>query len=505
MKILKFIADPLILPITVLVNQSLTTGIFPDKLKIAKIIPLIKKPNIYNIDNFRPISLLATISKIIEKCVFNQVYSYFERNKHFYGSQYGYRQRHSTETACLELVDKLMKNLDEGQTPICFFLDLSKAFDTLDHNILLNKLQHYGFRGTELKWFQSYLSNRMQYVDIDGIKSNIKSIKTGVPQGSILGPLLFIIYMNDINQVSSKFDAILYADDTSLSAVLKAFGNRNTCEISNNINKELSLFCNWLKANKLSLNIVKTKYMIFRYSQRSLNSLPQVNLSIDGHTLERVTHFDFLGLTINETLNWKDHLHKVGTKISKVICILARTKKFLNSSILTKIYNSLILSRINYGILCWGFEHKRIYQLQKKAIRLVCKTRYNAHTDPLFIKMKTLKVKDIYHIQCSKFFYNHENNLLPQYFQNFIVRNIAGHTHDTRRRDDFGNENTNRISTERTLRHILPRFIPTVPEPILNSVYTHSLQTVKRKLKLHYLQSYQENCSIRNCYICNRV
>ena len=143
--------------------------------------------------------------------------------------------------------------------------------------------------------------------------------------------------------------------------------------------------------------------MIFRYRQRSLNSLPQINLSIDGHNLERVRSFDFLGLTINENLNWKDHIHKVSTKISKVIGILARTKKFLNSSILAKIYNSLILSRINYGILCWGFEHKRIYQLQKKAIRLVCKTRYNAHTDPLFIQLKTLKVKDIYHIQCLKF------------------------------------------------------------------------------------------------------
>ena len=244
--------------------------------------------------------------------------------------------------------------------------------------------------------------------------------------------------------------------------------------------------------------------MFFRYSQRSRNTLPQIDISLDGHKLEKVNKFDFLGLTINETLNWKDHIHKIATKISKVINILARTRKYLSSSILIKIYNSLILSRINYGILCWGFEHKRIYHLQKKAIRLVSKVRYNAHTDPLFIKFKTMKVKDIYNTQCLKFFFNHENSLLPRYFRNFIVRNRHGHTHNTRHRDDFQSVNTNRATSERTLRHLLPKLIRTLPDQIINSVYTHSVQTVKRRLKQHYLETYQEHCSIRNCYVCNR-
>ena len=244
--------------------------------------------------------------------------------------------------------------------------------------------------------------------------------------------------------------------------------------------------------------------MIFRYSQRSLNSIPEIDLSIEGNRLERVKNFDFLGLTINEKLNWKDHVHKVCSKISKVNNILATTRNYLSSSILMKIYNSLILSRINYGILCWGFEHKRIYHLQKRAIRLVSKARYNSHTDPLFIKLKTLNVKDIFNIQCLKFFFNHENNCLPQYFQNFIVRNITGHTHNTRHRNEFRSENIIRTSSGRTLRHALPKLIQTIPRQILNTIYTHSLQTVKRKLKLHYLAAYQEACSIRNCYVCNQ-
>ena len=408
MKLLKLIKDPILPSLTVLINQSLATGIFPDKFKIAKITPLIKKPNIFEIDNFRPISLLASFSKVVEKCVFNQLYMYFEKNKLLFGSQYGYRQKHSTETACLELVDRIMNHLDSGETPFCFFLDLSKAFDTLDHTILLKKLKYYGVQGTTLSWFQSYLSNRVQFVDIDGIKSKPKCIKTGVPQGSILGPLLFIIYMNDINKATDKFEALLYADDTSLSSILKTVWKKDAHDTSININKELMLIHDWLLANKLSLNISKTKFMIFRYPQKPPKSLPNLDIHIDGHKLEKVSNFDFLGLTINETLSWKHHIEKICTKISKVIGIMSRCKRYLQSSVMHKIYNSLILSRINYGITCWGFDTKRIYKLQKKALRVICKTKYNAHTDPLFLKLNTLKAKDIFQNQCLRFFYHFE-------------------------------------------------------------------------------------------------
>jgi hypothetical protein len=167
MKLLKLIGDSILPILTILINQSLTTGIFPGKLKIAKITPLIKKPNLFDIDNFRPISLLVPISKVIEKCVFNQLYQYLENNKLLFGSQYGYRKIHSTDLACSELIDKIMHHLDDGETPFCFFLDLSKAFDTLNHRILLKKLKYYGVKGTALSWFQNYLSNRAQFVETE--------------------------------------------------------------------------------------------------------------------------------------------------------------------------------------------------------------------------------------------------------------------------------------------------------------------------------------------------
>ena len=220
-KILAIITPPL----THIVNQSLCTGILPDRLKIAKVIPLFKKGDQHVLDNYRPISLLPAIPKVFEKIVYNQLFKYFTDNNLFYTSQYGFRSLHSTELASLELIDIVFQHLDTDQLPLSVFLDLSKAFDTLNHLILLNKLKLYGHSNTPLKWFESYLHGRQQFVDFDGTASNRAMINTGVPQRSILGPLLFIAYMNDIHMASNKFNAILYADDTNLISPLCAFNS----------------------------------------------------------------------------------------------------------------------------------------------------------------------------------------------------------------------------------------------------------------------------------------
>ena len=198
---------------------------------------------------------------------------------------------HSTETTCLELIDKISKQLDSNQTPICLFLDLSKAFDTLNHDILLSKLKYYGLTDAPLRWFNSYLLDRKQYVELDGKKSSVSFINTGVPQGSILGPLLFIIYINDINSASKLLNASLYADDTSLNTVLSAFDVDDNNLISTKINEELALISEWLATNKLSLNVKKTKFMLFRFAQKSTQNMPKLELRINGISIEQVKTF----------------------------------------------------------------------------------------------------------------------------------------------------------------------------------------------------------------------
>ena len=272
-RLLKFLAPALISPLRLIINQSLITGIYPDKLKTAKVIPMYKKGDKTKCDNYRPISLLCAISKLFEKVVYNQLYDYFTKNKLFHDNQYGFRTKHSTELAVTELIDRVLLNIDNKQVPFAVFMDLSKAFDTLDHKILIDKLHHYGIRGISLMWFESYLYKRTQYVEIDSSKSSPQTITTGVPQGSILGPLLFLIYMNDMPQASSIFKFILYADDTTLFSALDYSLSLDIPASSELINKELARVGEWLIINRLSINITKTKYMLFHPKQKDVSHM----------------------------------------------------------------------------------------------------------------------------------------------------------------------------------------------------------------------------------------
>ena len=325
---LKYISNDIVPILTHTINQSLCTGIFPSSLKIAKISPIFKKGDPHLTDNYRPISLLPIISKIFEKVVFLQLYDYLIKYNLLYDSQYGFRKFHSTEFAALEFTDKIIYNLDQGKIPLAIYLDLSKAFDTIDHSILINKLQYYGVTGMSLYWFQSYLSDRKQYVQYKDSNSSFSSITTGVPQGSILGPLLFIIYINDISSVTKNFHFTLYADDTSLIEPICTFtsGTNGNIEASQSINKELSLITDWLCLNKLSLNAKKTKMMLFHHRQRDISKI-ELDLFINDTKIEKVNEFNFLGIMLDECMTWDSHIDKIGGKISQVNCALSRLKK----------------------------------------------------------------------------------------------------------------------------------------------------------------------------------
>ena len=231
--------------------------------------------------NYRPISILPCFSKLLEKCIFNRIYSFLCNNNILSKCQYGFRRNHSTAHALMDLQDKIISAIDNNNFGLGIVMDLSKAFDIVDHEILLYKLKHYGIRGNALKWFNSYLNNRSQYTFFANCSSNHSPIKHGVPQGSILGPLLFLIYINDITNSSENLEFVLYADDTTLF-----YTQPNIEYLKDNVEHELNKVITWFKTNRLIVNYEKTHFVPFhsKYSHVS-NALENINITIDSHTL----------------------------------------------------------------------------------------------------------------------------------------------------------------------------------------------------------------------------
>ena len=503
--LLKYINNTIAGIITLIINQSLSTGIFPNKLKIAKVAPVFKKDDPHQFGNYRPISLLPAISKIFEKVVFAQIYNYLNSNNLLYKHQYGFRKHHSTELAAIELTDKIFDNLDKKKIPLAVFIDLSKAFDTIDHNILLSKLQHYGIKGVALNWFQSYLTDRTQYVQYKDQTSTEKTITTGVPQGSILGPLLFIIYVNDIAKITKNFHFLIYADDTTLIEPICTFipsSQMNANTLSDAINLELCKVVEWMALNKLSLNAKKTKTMLFHYRQRKVANL-KPKLKINNIDIEMVKKFNFLGITIDENMTWKAHTQKVACRLAQTIGTMKRLKKFLPVHIMKMLYNSLLLPHLTYGILLWGKKLKRINKLQKWAVRCIVNAKYNAHTEPIMKNLKILKAKDIHTLSAIKILYKYKHNTLPKYFDKLLDKPTPQHRYETRQAGSRPHSSSNTITASQSPKYVIPKIIDSLPVSLISKIETLTIKSFSSQAKSYFLQNYNEQCTIERCYICN--
>ena len=253
-------------------NISISSGAYPSELKISKITAIFKCDDETDALNYRPISLLSNFNKIFEKIMYNRMVSFVEQHSILYSSQYGFRQGHSTHHAIImDIIEAIQSNMDRRLFTCGTFIDLKKAFDTVNHKILLGKLNHYGFRGIINDWFGSYLTDRTQTTQTGSHISDKCTCTCGVPQGSVLGPLLFLLYVNDIHNCSSKLKFILFADDTNI-----AFADKNLKTLEVTVNNEIENLNDWLTSNKLTLNAKKSNYVIFRPNQKKIQNIPKI-------------------------------------------------------------------------------------------------------------------------------------------------------------------------------------------------------------------------------------
>ena len=363
--LIKSIKKSLSTPLSNLFNLSFSEGQCPDFLKISSVIPIFKKDSKLLVSNYRPISLLSNINKILEKLMFNRLYSFLESKKCIYDLQFGFRQKHSTNHALLSMTQQIKDTLDNGNLAIGVFVDFQKAFDTVNHKILLDKLNHYGIRGLANQWFSSYLTNRQQYVSIDNIKSDTKPILHGVPQGSVLGPLLFLLYINDLHKCIHFSVTRHFADDTNLMYTIdfSKIRNRNP---TRKLNIDLKNLNQWLLANKISLNATKTELIYFRNKR---TKIPNTKIKLNGITLSPTSHVKYVGIVFDEYLTFQRQITLLNAKLKRANNLIAISRHYLSKELTMQIYHNQFYSHLAYGCQLWGQNENSIEQtinLQKK-------------------------------------------------------------------------------------------------------------------------------------------
>ena len=344
--------------ILLIINHCIDTCEFPSQWKHSRVIPIHKKGNVKLIENYRPISLLPNVSKIAERCLYTQIYSYFEDNKLLYGRQYGFRRFHSTASCILDFTNFVSSEIDKGRHVAAVFIDFSKAFDMIDHSILLFKLRHlYGFSSSACALIKSYLSDRSQHVSINDACSFSLDVNVGVPQGSILGPLLFSIYVSDMHIYITNCGLLMFADDSTLLA-----SNSNAYILSCKINDDLHKLVKYCKDNMLLINNAKTKCMWF--TKPSV----QHDLKLNDTSIECVHNFRLLGLTVDSNLKFNNQAKFILGRLNHVYSILRRYKYYLPITTLSIIFDCFAKSHTFYCLASYYdfLSKKNINKIESK-------------------------------------------------------------------------------------------------------------------------------------------
>ena len=419
-------------PLSYIFNLSLQLGQFPDLLKVAKVSPVYKKGDREQPGNYRPISVLPVLSKIFEKLVNNRLIEYLEKNNILYKHQYGFREGRSTKLAVTNLINQLVHYQDEGRVTVGVFIDFAKAFDTINHSILLSKMENYGVSGLQLNWFRNYLCNRVQYVQHNGATSSFKLSSCGVPQGSVLGPTLFLLYINDLPQSSTYFDFRLFADDSN---IFHSFPPCQTIIRLSEITYHLLSVTKWCDANKITINIKKTNFMIIQPRRKVVNTDGSVELK--GCTLNKVDTTPYVGIHIDKYLLWNEHIDKTAAVLRRKVGLIYRLRHLIPQNVLLLLYNAFIQPHVSYGLEVWGCAHisylNKIFIIQKMAVRAITSSKFGAHSGPLFKKLSVLDVFKLHKFLITTFVYKLIHQILPHSISDYC--RFFEHNYGTRQKD----------------------------------------------------------------------
>lgn len=487
-KFIKEAAPVITRPLTHIINLSIKSGQVPDDMKSARVVPIHKKNSKTEAGNYRPVSILSVMSKIIERIMFNQLEGYLKVNSLLYEFQSGFRPSYSTDTCLIHLSDHIRKEWDKGNLTGMVVLDLQKAFDTVNHEIMLGKLKAIGLSNNSVKWFDSYLTNRTQVVDIDGIYSTTKEIKCGVPQGSILGPLLFLIYVNDmVSAVNCKL--LLYADDSALMV-----SHSDVDIIQDRLGKELKNVSDWLIDNKLSLHLGKTESILFG-TKRKLGRRSELSITCGDTNIVAKSQIKYLGLDLDQSLTGESTGNKVLKKVNSRLKFIYRKGNYLNMHTKKLLVSSLIQCHYDYGCSVWYRSVNKKIQTklqtsQNKIIRNVLNLPPRAHIGSKeFHKVNWLPID----LRVAQITINHMfriiNGVCPSYMMDGIIRVKKIHNHATRsgqmalfkpRMGAHGQKTF--IYTAITLWNTLPLAVQSEHRKIefKKMVKTHFLQKVKQ-------------------------
>jgi hypothetical protein len=465
--------------LTFFINKAFENGVFPDELKIGKVIPLFKTGDKKDPNNYRPIVILPILSKVFEKAIYTRLLQYFKTQNLFNKTQHGFLKGKSTISAVFEFLENILNGLDDGMFDIGFFLDLSKAFECVELILMILKLESYGIRGLPLTLLKSYLTNRRQFVNIkneDGeCKSRLIENNTGVPQGSILAPLFFLIYVNDLIINNEDVLVTQYADDTSGN-----IKNKNKLVVIETAKKLIYEINIWFKKNKLQLNPSKSVVLQFQLNSW-IDAHDEITFICGEQDIETTAQTNLLGIQVDKNVTWNFHIDILSKKLAKAAYAIRVLKYSINSDALITVYYAYFHSLLSYGIEIWGnaalYLTDRVFILQKRVIRIIANLGPLDSCREAFIKFKILPFPALYIYKALLFLKKN-----PQYFETSVI----SHNYNTRHKDLLNVDKHRTTAKEKGLHYSAIKFYNHLPKHLRDE---QDINKFKLKLRTLLLDS----------------